>query len=90
MIVTLGEVRRVNVGFVGVTTFIFIGGVPTLEIWLGVATLGICVGVVILEFWISTTGSSSMMFGTWPGVVENICDSSDGRCAIKWLVCKGC
>jgi hypothetical protein len=64
MIATLGEVRRVNVGFVGVITFIFIGGVPTLGICGGVATLGICVGVAILEFWISTTDSSSMMFGT--------------------------
>jgi hypothetical protein len=48
MIATLGEVRRVNVGFVEGTTFIFIGGVPTLGNCVRVATLGICVGVATL------------------------------------------
>jgi hypothetical protein len=77
MIATLGEVRPVNVGFVGVTTFIFIEGVPTLGNCVGVATLGICVGVATLEncggvativFRISTTDSSLMMCGTCPGI----------------------
>jgi hypothetical protein len=58
MIATLGDVRRVNVGFVGVATFVLCagvatlgncGGVATLRNCGGVATLGICVGVATLE-----------------------------------------
>jgi hypothetical protein len=69
MIATLGEVRRVNVGFVGVAIFIFIGGVPTLGICVGVPTLGICVGVATLVMWLGVTtlvicvGVVTLVFG---------------------------
>jgi hypothetical protein len=59
MIATLGDVRRVKVGFV-------FGGVL---IWLGVATLGgVWVGVATLGVVPCGIGSSSMMLGIVPGV----------------------
>jgi hypothetical protein len=52
MIATLGDVRRLNVGFgfrVGVATFEICAGVATLGICVGVATLENCVGVATLK-----------------------------------------